>query len=162
MELPRDGVPRISTEGIRLLEQGLAGDFGGWETVPYLNHPHVLPDRCLSNVVVRADDRGHFTAMVWFGPSYPTVKGMRVAPVVVFDRMDLKEAYSPPSPTIDLIGGDRWNRVVLLKDDELAFKGAVGEDDAGEEEGCPCDEPKPDEGTARAPRPLFRTLEDWT
>lgn len=162
IDLPRDGVPRISPEGIGLLTKGLAGDFSGWDRVPYLNHPNVLPDRCLSNAVIRADDRGHFTASVWFGSVYPTVKGMQVVPVVVFDRMDLKEGYSPPSPTIELRGADHWNRTVLLKGDGLSFAcGAAGRCDPEESEDCPC---KPESRIGRAveaQKPVVRTLEEW-
>lgn len=162
MDLPHDGYPRISSEGIELLSKGLDGDFSGWDRVPYLNHPNVLPDRCLSNAIIRATDEGHFTLSVWFGNALPLVKGMHMEPHIVFDRLDRMEQYTPTSPTVRLCRSDDWwVSVSLLKDDMLAFQGAMSDDagsDAGVEEECPCE---PETKPAKVSKPHVRTLEDF-
>lgn len=106
--LPADGFPRITSEGVRLLQAGLAGDFTGWVTKP-ANHPMEIPSEHVRNCGFCADPESmHFIATAWFGSCYPRLDGICMAPHVEFDAIDLKEIYVPQSPTIRLYCGGKW------------------------------------------------------
>lgn len=124
MTLPHDGFPRISTEGIRLLQQGLAGDFEGWEKIP-ANHPMELPRTELSNCSICADpETMHFIARAWHGIQYPRLDSHGMDVSVEFDEIDLKEGYNPTPDTINLTRSHKpWGwltRVPLAVDDRGA------------------------------------------
>lgn len=105
MTLPHDGFPRITLEGIRLLKQGMAGDFEGWLTIP-ANHPREIPAEEVSNCSISADpETMHFIVTAWHGMEYPKLHGIGMAPAVEFDKLDLKESYTPLPDTIFLTSG---------------------------------------------------------
>lgn len=108
MTLPADGFPRISSEGIRLLVAGLAGDFTGWERHP-TNHPLEIPREHVRNCAICADPvKMHFICTTWYGSQYPRLDGAGMAPRVEFDAVDLKEIYVPPTCTISLYRKGGW------------------------------------------------------
>lgn len=124
MTLPRDGFPRITSEGIRLLRQGLAGNFEGWERYP-TNHPMEVPRSHLSNCAICADPTTmHFYAVVWFGHGCPKLHGIVMAPQICFDAVQLNEDCSPPTATIKLHTSDKpwgWLTGVNIAIDDRAF-----------------------------------------
>ena len=105
--LPDDGFPRITSEGVRLLQAGLTGDFTGWVKRP-ANHPMEIPSEHVRNCGFHANPESmHFIATVWFGP-YPRLDGECMAPHIEFDAIDLKEIYVPQLPTIRLYRKGKW------------------------------------------------------
>lgn len=84
--LPADGFPRITSEGVEILKEGLRGDFSRWRW-SIGNHPLEMPAEHVRNLIIRTmSDRPHFYAEFWFGPRFPVTKRNRVlAPYVVFD-----------------------------------------------------------------------------
>jgi|GEM_PF-4957900 len=85
--LPRDGFPRITTEGIHILEEGLNGDFRRW-ALTCTNHPFELPYGELQNCSIHAtEDMEHFEVCVWFGHEYPRVQDKCIAPSYEFDTI---------------------------------------------------------------------------
>ncbi len=106
--LPADGFPRITSEGVRLLQAGLAGDFTGWVKRP-ANHPMEIPSEHIRNCGICAEPESmHFIATVWFGQYYPRLDGAGMAPDVDFDAIDLNEIYVPRSNTIHLYRKGKW------------------------------------------------------
>jgi len=120
MTLPCDGFPRITSEGIRLLRQGLAGNFEGWERYP-TNHPMEVPRSQLRNCAICADPKTmHLYCTAWFGYEFPVLGGTLMAPRVPFDAIDLKEGYIPPACTILLYKEGAWRQctgILLAVDD---------------------------------------------
>lgn len=112
MTLPHDGFPRISSEGIRLLQQGMAGDFSGWRSIP-TNHPRELPQSELSNCAIYADPKEmHFICRAWAGP-WPQLHGVGMVPTVEFDTLNLNEVCIPQSDTIYLTSSRKpWGFLV--------------------------------------------------
>lgn len=124
MTPPCDGFPRISSEGIRLLMQGLAGDFEGW-SLKTSNHPMEIPEEEVSNCAIRADPSTmHFYAVTWFGHGCPKLHGIVMAPQISFDAVDLREYYNPPTETIRLHTSDKpwgWLMGVNIAIDDRAY-----------------------------------------
>ncbi len=124
MTLPRDGFPRITSEGIRLLQQGLTGDFEGWAHKTS-NHPMEIPETEVSNCAIRADPTTmHFYATTWFGHGCPKLHGIIMAPQTRFDAVELYGDYTPPTATIKLHTSDKpwgWLTGVNIAIDDRAF-----------------------------------------
>ena len=125
MTLPNDGWPRISSEGIAILKEGLAGDFSRREKVGYLNHPMCLPSEHVENASIQCDpDEMHFSIAFWYG-EYPKVKDACLAPHFTFNKIDDMATYDPGTGYIRLTmdKGDVWDwysSVAILVDDAHA------------------------------------------
>lgn len=86
--LPKDGLPRISKEGMEILIEGLQGDFSRWSW-GIGNHPLHIPYTHTQNVIIDAmKDRPHFIAKFWFGENYPQVNYCVMVPWFCFDEVD--------------------------------------------------------------------------
>lgn len=125
-----DGIPRISSEGLDLVERGLKGDFSGWIRRPS-NHPMYIPEEMLSNLAICADpETMDFLATPWYGSTYPMLDGLSMAPRVRFNGVDRKEECIPRTPTVALTyrdGSRSWEFMTDL---------TVGLDDLGCSHGC--------------------------
>ncbi len=120
-ELPADGFPRITSEGVEILKEGLRGDFSRWEW-GIGNHPMEMPSKYLRNLHIRAmDDRPHFYATFWYGPHFPsTKKNLVMTPWFCFDRLDdlvLEHADYKASHICLEQTADFWAHLPLLLDD---------------------------------------------
>ena len=89
--LPRDGLPRITQEGIAILAEGLRGDFHRWRW-SIGNHPLELPCEHVSNLRIAAmKDEPHYVAHAYTGKEFPlTYHNMVMVPWFVFDKLDTK------------------------------------------------------------------------
>lgn len=120
-ELPNDGWPRITSDGIDILEEGLRGDFSRWEHIGWMNHPKWLPG-CTRNCNITCDPKEmHFSVQFWYG-RWPAIKEMSLAPNFSFNEVDRMEAYDPRPGYIvlRLRKGDTWDwysNVHVLVDD---------------------------------------------
>lgn len=86
--LPKDGLPRISKEGLKILIEGLQGDFSHWSW-GIGNHPLHIPYIHTQNVIIDAmKDQPHFIAKFWFGEHYPQVNYIVMTPWFCFDEVD--------------------------------------------------------------------------
>ena len=87
--LPNDGFPRLTSEGLEILKEGLNGDFARWK-VSIGNHPYELPYSEVRNFQVCATHEGdHFVAHCYTGLHYPqTTKNSVVIPWYSFDKVD--------------------------------------------------------------------------
>lgn len=86
--LPADGLPRITAEGIRILVEGLRGDFRRWRW-GIGNHPLQMPYEHTRNLYITAmKDRPHFLAAFYYGDKYPQVKYIVMTPRYPFDMVD--------------------------------------------------------------------------
>lgn len=152
--LPKDGLPRITREGIIILYEGLKGDFRRWRQ-GIGNHPLEMPLEHIRNITIHAEkNRPHFVARVWYG-DFPVVKYRVLAPLVPFDTMDTGVTqYTPEDPeTITLGSSDCWLRIPVAVDDNLLWdRTALKTDEADE------DEP---EDHCRANKPRNGTLDAW-
>lgn len=123
--IPRDGIPRISSEGLEMVERGLKGDFTGWVRSP-ANHPLSIPESMLSNLRICVDpDTMDFLAIPWYGKQFPKLDGLSMAPRIRFNGVDRQSYCIPPTPVcrFTLRDGSRpWEFMTDL---------AVGLDDLG-------------------------------
>lgn len=168
MTLPHDGIPRISSEGLAMVERGLAGDFTGWERRPQ-NHPMEIPLEMLSNLRIMADpETMDFIACPWYGMAYPRLDGTYIAPYIRFNGIDRQEACTPATATVRLTwrDGTPWDWYgdlpIGLDDRGCGAKGTtvyseVSQDPLSEDDGEDCCTEEPC-GCATAHRV---TLEDW-
>lgn len=161
--LPRDGLPRITAEGVKLLAEGLRGDFSGWRWA-IGNHPLELPSEHVSNFQVRAmKDRPHFLAKFWYGDTFPAVKYHVLTPSYAFDMLDTMTVWDEPATCIHLRSrSDPWAYCPVVVDDNLLwteaehgrFKGTSGpvQDDGEDEDDTEDDAPVrgPAQGTLDA------------
>lgn len=137
MMLPHDGIPRISSEGLEMVERGLKGDFSGWEREP-ANHPMSIPRDMLSNLKICADPRTmDFLAKPWFG-AWPEIVN---PPYIRFNGIDRQEYCVPKVSTILLTyrdGSRSWEFMTDLSValDDLGCKGNIEE--SFEEEDADC------------------------
>ena len=147
--LPRDGLPRITTEGVRILAEGLRGDFRRWVwTIG--NHPLEIPREHVRNVRICAmDDRPHFVAHAYTGIEYPqTKKGANMIPWYCFDELDtMITKYHTEDPTSIHLRqtADYWAYLPILTDSNDAPKSKVPEEIDDEDDGmeeCPLAEKK--------------------
>ena len=126
--LPKDGLPRITTEGVEILKEGLRGDFSRW-VWSIGNHPLEIPDRCVRNLIIRAmNDRPHFIAEFWSGNRFPKTKHLpNLLPYYCFDVLDtlVTEYHTEPIYRIHLKqSADYWAHIPILIDDlEIATDG---------------------------------------
>ena len=116
--LPRDGFPRITSEGAEILCEGLAGNFGRWKW-GIGNHPLEMPNEHLSNCWIRATkDGNHFLCTFYHGMHYPqTKKGSVLTPNFSFDKVDMGDIYEPRDSICLQRGDDWWGGLTLLLDD---------------------------------------------
>ena len=160
-QLPKDGLPRMTLEGIEILAEGLRGDFHRWRW-GIGNHPLEMPQEHLRNITIHAmKDRPHFMAAFWFGTDYPIVN-YRVctprAPFDTLDRMITKYHTEPPTSVHLRSSADYWQYVPvqigdnLLWDDKARAKWAPGTTEPDE------DEP---EDYCEASSPRNGTLDAW-
>ena len=125
MTLPNDGWPRISSEGIAILKEGLAGDFSRWEKVGYLNHPMCLPSEHVENASISCDpETPSFAIRFWYG-EFPKIKDAVLAPTFEFNEIDDMATYDPGTGYVHLRmrKGQEWDwysSVILLVDDAHA------------------------------------------
>lgn len=158
--LPKDGLPRISTEGARILIEGLRGDFSRW-VWGIGNHPMELPQEYCRNIHIRAmKDEPHFIASFWFGNTYPqTTKNLVLTPNYCFDQVDtlkiepgrFETMETDPFNHVTLSDhlllrqtSDYWSRCSIMLDDNGVIRNGCIEDDLetdadeeDEEEPCP-------------------------
>lgn len=116
--LPKDGLPRISKEGMEILIEGLQGDFSRWSW-GIGNHPLHIPYAHTQNVIIDAmKDRPHFIAKFWFGENYPQVNYCVMVPWFCFDEVD---TYTLREDEINRIhlrqSTDCWASATLQIDD---------------------------------------------
>lgn len=116
--LPKDGLPRISKEGMEILIEGLQGDFSRWSW-GIGNHPLHIPYTHTQNVIIDAmKDRPHFIAKFWFGENYPQVNYCVMVPWFCFDEVD---TYTLREEEINRIhlrqSTDCWASATLQIDD---------------------------------------------
>ena len=135
--LPEDGLPRITTEGIQILIEGMHGDFSRWRW-GIGNHPLEMPSEHIRNILIRADkDTPHFIAEHWTGDTFPSVKYKVLAPYYSFDQLDTMQsefATDPPENIVLRQSHDWWTRVSVCIDDKCLwterernrFKGTSG------------------------------------
>lgn len=128
--LPDDGLPRITPEGIRILSEGMRGDFTRWKW-GIGNHPLEMPRDHLRNAVIHAmKDEPHFTVGFWTGNTFPQVKHTSFAPTCSFDRVDTGEIEPGRFDSVedDPLGHLRWGEIVYLGSDDFweHFPLAVG------------------------------------
>ncbi len=120
--LPDDGFPRITTEGVAILREGLAGDFTRW-LWGIGNHPLEIPLRETRNLVIRAmKDEPHFYATFWFGHYYPQTKKYKVlTPWFCFDQLDTYLSEHSPEEYTDTVHlrqtSDYWSDLTILMND---------------------------------------------
>lgn len=132
--LPKDGLPRITTEGLEILKEGLRGDFSHW-VWSIGNHPLELPGKHMRNLIIRAmDDEPHFIAEFWTGSRYPKTKhNVRALPNYCFDEIDDMgtEYRTEPIYYIKLCQSfDFWSGAPIFVDNiELLGDGIEDEDD---------------------------------
>lgn len=115
--LPDDGFPRITSEGVKILIEGIRGDFSRW-CWGIGNHPIELPARCVRNLTVRCmKDELHFIARFYYGTHYPqTTKYQNLAPDFVFDKVDDMMGYTDRTSIRLLQSADYWAGVSVLID----------------------------------------------
>lgn len=104
--LPDNGFPRITSEALEILKEGLNGDFRRWKC-GIGNHPYELPANQIRNITICATPEGdHFVAKPWTGMYYPmTDKNTSAIPWYAFDEID--EAYD--------------QRIMLKRSDDFWF-----------------------------------------
>ncbi len=158
--LPRDGLPRITMEGLAILAEGLRGDFSRWRWA-IGNHPLEVPAEHVSNIQIRAmKDEPHFIAKFWYGDTCPVVKYHLLTPAYVFDTLDTMAVFDQPPTHIYLRQeADPWAYCPVLVDDHLLwteaergrFKGTSG----------PVQYDGEDEDDATVRGPAQGTLDAW-
>ena len=86
--LPQDGLPRITSEGMSILLEGLRGDFRRW-CWGIGNHPLQMPNKHTRNLYITAmKDRPHFLAKFYYGDRFPRVGYMIFTAYSPFDTVD--------------------------------------------------------------------------
>lgn len=118
-ELPADGFPRITGEGVEVLKEGMHGDFTRWAW-GIGNHPMELPSKYLRNCHIRAmKDRPHFYIGFWYGLHYPqTKRNLVLTPWYCFDQLDLNESVTDRTTIALRQSSDYWSHLSLLLDDK--------------------------------------------
>lgn len=84
--LPKDGVPRLTLDGYRILKAGMKGDFSEWaEQIG--NHPLTLPPNVTRNLKISCDkENNHFKVSFWYGELYPIIDDcLCLGPSINFD-----------------------------------------------------------------------------
>lgn len=123
--LKKDGMPRITSEGLKILIEGFKGDFSGW-VWEIGNHPLEIPYRCCRNVRISASYEGkpHFWVQLWFGLEFPVLSNFQViAPHIGIDELDDLSYFKPKVDNIQLgIKGDWFTSISILLDDRGEFK----------------------------------------
>lgn len=87
--LPADGFPRITSEGLRILKEGLEGDFTNWA---YFNgnHTQEIPADMIHNAGISADpETRHYQIKIWHGLTCPQVDYLNLAPTIEFDKIEV-------------------------------------------------------------------------
>lgn len=156
--LPKDGLPRITSEGLEILKEGLRGDFSRWMWA-IGNHPLEVPGKHLRNCIIRAmKDEPHFIAELWTGSRWPATKhNVRAITEYCFDELDDmgNEYRTEPVYYVKLRQtSDYWAGAPIFVDDlELWENGTAveDEDDDGMVE-CPV--------VRKDPEPIC-TLDAW-
>lgn len=154
--LPRDGLPRITSEGLAILLEGLHGDFHRWKW-SIGNHPLELPAGTVRNVQIRAmKDEPHFLADTWTGLKWPKTKhNYRAMPTFFFDEVDTMSVYNEPHGYIMLCqSSDHWAGAPIFIDDIELWEDGPADD---EEELVDCCTPAPEPAKALT----FATLDAW-
>lgn len=132
-----DGIPRISSEGLELVERGLKGDFSGWISEPS-NHPMSIPREMLSNLRVCADpETMDFLANPWYG-KWPHVVN---PPYIRFNGIDRQVYCVPRAFTVLFTYRDGSRPMEFMTDlsvalDDLGYDGRIKDDDIEEEDCC--------------------------
>ena len=123
--LPADGLPRLSSEGYRILRNGLIGSFDEWDR-QIGNHPLTLPADTTRNVKIDYDpEKNHFNVTFWYGQTFPVIEDcLSLAPTFCFDKI---EEWPIPSVRKDepleyiKLGQSYdvypWDGVIILIDD---------------------------------------------
>lgn len=133
MTLPKDGFPRITSHAVKLIQQGLKGNFKGWEFISYCNHPLQIPtSECQNCHIMASEDWGgkpQFIVQVWFGPKCPLLHGVNMCPDIEFSSIDLNDYYEPQCNHITLKNDDWFANVLIAVDDRDVGKGNVSYDE---------------------------------
>ena len=99
--LPNDGLPRMTSEGIEILAEGLRGDFHRWRW-GIGNHPLEMPVEHIRNLTIHCmKDEPHFMAAFWFG-EYPIVNYRACTPWIPFDTLDRMHTQYHEGPTTNI------------------------------------------------------------
>ena len=164
--LPRDGLPRITMEGLAILTEGLRGDFSRWRW-SIGNHPLEVPAEHVSNIQIRAmKDEPHFIARFWYGPAFPQVNYAVLAPDYIFDEVDTMTLGEDDPERIYLRQeADPWAHCpVMIEDNMLWTERDRSRFARAEPAGAPqSDEEDEDEAQEGAPAqmPAQGTLDAW-
>lgn len=153
--LPRDGLPRITSEGLAILLEGLRGDFHRWKW-SIGNHPLELPAGTVRNAFIRAmEDEPHFLADTWTGHKWPNTKhNHRAMPTFPFDEVDTMSVYTEPQGHINLRqSSDYWASAPIFIDDIELWEDGPADDDEELVDCTPAPEP--------VKAPTFATLDKW-
>ena len=159
--LPRDGLPRITSEGLAILLEGLRGDFHRWKWA-IGNHPLELPAGCARNFFVRAmEERPHFIAEFWTGLKWPRTKtNVRAMPHYCFDEVDdmvSKYATEPRAYITLRQTADHWAYAPVYVDAiELWADAIAAEDDGDGMVDCTACKPQ-----AKVDKTPVTTLDAW-
>ena len=155
--LPRDGFPRITAEGVKILIEGLRGDFTRWRW-SIGNHPLEFPyEHIMNGRICAMKDQPHFVAHLWTGPRYPSTKRNRdMVPWYCFDEVDTNVSPSYPKELADTIrltnSADHWmHAAILVGDAETTEAEDMDEDGMAV---CPI-------VTRKAPEPAAASLDKW-
>ncbi len=114
--LPKDGLPRITKDGYRILKDGMAGNLDEWAG-SIGNHPLALPPNMCRNLCIRYDpDNQHFNVEFWYGQDYPRVDDyLCLAPCYTFDSLTETEGeYIKLGQKLDKYA---WDGVIILIED---------------------------------------------
>lgn len=123
--LPADGLPRITSEGYRILRNGLNGYLDEWaEQIG--NHPLTLPNDLTRNLNIAYDpEKNHFTIEFWYGQKAPLIDDCLVlTPTFYFDKIEewpIKSLRGNEPLEYIKIGQSNdvypWDGVIILIDD---------------------------------------------
>ena len=165
--LPRDGLPRITLEGIEILSEGLRGDFHRWRW-GIGNHPLEMPLEHIRNLTIHCmKDEPHFMASFWFG-EFPQVNYRVMTPWVPFDTLDRRiTQYADKDPeTIHLAASqDWWMHISVQVGDNFLWtpkeRNRWTPTHEYDDEEDPEDDQEDDEPVCPGIRPKNATLDAW-